>query len=226
MTIDAIMHLIFLGLVKSLVLLIMEWFALYGLDAEFRRRQEKILEPLRKMGLDWLNVMLYKGEKLGGWVSENYLGFSRIMVWFYQNIDQLPRTNQQINAPPDGLPQKNWTKKHNEHWLRSRGIKYDNKAKAKDLEKMVAGYLAKPEAEIPKATPVPERNEEDVLEPLLATGILLQCVMSPVVTADLVMRTRYAVRRVLTAFDKLASITRYKVEKKPAIIGIYNMQCL
>jgi hypothetical protein len=53
--------------------------------------------------LYWLVCVPYTGEKLGGWTSDNYLAFARLMSWFYSEISTVVRDFEFIEPL---MPQK------------------------------------------------------------------------------------------------------------------------
>jgi hypothetical protein len=207
--IDVIMHLLFLGLVKVVIHSITLWLKSLNKHNSFLESNAKFLDKFKAMSIDWLAVLPYTGGKLGAWVSENYLGFSRISLWFYQNIEEAPAVNQ--NEPPDNLQPKFWTSKHNKYWLKERGL--DTEGKANDLKTRVRKYMEmKP---VPKPLFQAVRKVEDVQDTIFSLVNVLQCVMASEVTASLVSKTEYAIRIFLSAFDKLnISLPKDKSKRK------------
>ena len=97
------------------------------------------MESVQSLGLDWCHCVPYKIGKLGGWVSENYLAMCRLLSWFYGSIDEV--ASDVVFNPPD-LEQKKWSKKHNQGWLRARGLNINGNAE--ELRKRVKEYLLQP----------------------------------------------------------------------------------
>ena len=88
--IDAPMHLVFLGAVKGTVEFIHLWLRSHGQYAPFMRQALPRLKTFVKFNLTWFRILPYKGDKLGGWVSENFVSFTRICKWFYLLLNELP----------------------------------------------------------------------------------------------------------------------------------------
>lgn len=169
------------------------------------------------MSIEWIPIQPYQGGKMGGWVSENFLGFSRILLWFFQNIDAAVESTTDF-APPDDLPQHKWLHRHNKYWLQVRGL--DTKGNRAELKERVA-QIMKNGAPEPKAAPeIPTASVEAVLR---ALAEVLQCVMAKAVTPALINRTRYAVRVFLSKYDSLCRPLR---QKNPAVLSSYNFICL
>lgn len=215
---DVIMHLIFLGIVKTTNIIIQSCLSAQTKWKSFKRSTETYLKEFQIMTIEWIPIQPYQGGKMGGWVSENFLGFSRIMPWFYQNIDAaVAGTNDFV--PPVNLPQNKWLNYHNKYWLQVRGL--DSKGTAAELKERVAQFIDSGEA--PEPMKAPEIPPADVEAVLLALKEILQCIMSTTVTPALVNRTRYAVRVFLSKYDSLCRPLR---QKTPAVLSSYNFICL
>ena len=80
--VDALMHLIFLGVMKSTKKLISKWIQMSRRTKSFNELTRGLLTPIIEMGLDWCKVI----EVESGWVSDNYLAFARLMKWYYHPL--------------------------------------------------------------------------------------------------------------------------------------------
>lgn len=201
--VDSIMHMLFLGIVKTVVVVyVTKWLKAVNKHTSFVEDNARYLDAFQSMSIDWLMVLSFGKGKLGGWVSENFLGFSRILLWFYQNLEEAAEIVEDV--PPAGVPQANWTLKHNRYWLKVRGL--DASGKATELRERVAGYMKL--EEVPEPIEYPERKVEHVEAALASMVDLLKCVMTPEVTLDSVNKASYAIRIFLSAFDKLDETLR------------------
>ncbi len=86
--IEVLMHLIFLGIASSNMVLIDLWQSKNGKPVNtFRRNANVLIKALRVYQLSWLNVLPFGGAdgKLttGTWVSENWSGISRLMKFLH-----------------------------------------------------------------------------------------------------------------------------------------------
>ena len=147
--------------------------------------------------ITWANVLHYSGGKFGHMVSENYLAFARIALWFYQNIGEAKVVK--VVTIPTNLPQTKWNKPHNVEWLKLRGLEHSGLAKEVS-ERVVAAMLEDP---VPAILPQPSRPVKHVFDLVGSLTELLQCLMAPVVTKKLIMRTRLAVQVFLSKYDQL-----------------------
>ena len=116
---EACMHLLFLGLAKYMILDLNDWAALRGKYKSLCRSLYVSTSAITGFHLSWCKVFPFQGEKLGGWVSENFMGFARILPWAYSSVLFL------AEDPPYQPPNKNltsWTGNECKEWLRSRGL--------------------------------------------------------------------------------------------------------
>lgn len=213
---DVIMHMVFLGVVDDTMQLTQSWLKATKRNSRFIKQNASRLKPLVDMDLQWINVLTYTGEAFGHWVSENFLGFARVMPWFYQNIGDVHP--EHIVLPPE-KQQKGWTKKHNEHWLKLRGL--DTSGRADELRKRVEDYMALDD--VPPVKELPQHTVHEVENLVIALQILLECVMATKVTPALLARTQHAVRAFLSAYDSLNE----SIKGAPtSIFSIFNLACL
>jgi hypothetical protein len=137
--IDVPMHLLFLGITKTVVRMIQAWCALGGCTTTFTKHANSTLQSLDDLGLSWMVCVPYTGAKLGGWISENYLALERLNCWFYSMLSTVITEYQFIETQ---TPEQYWTMKQNLGWLKvcdlSRGAA---KMNAKDLSQLVHDYM-------------------------------------------------------------------------------------
>ena len=89
--IETIMHLLMLGIAQTLFTeLTTDYLKSCNASAAFRKEVQPLLEDLKKFQLSWLLVFPFAGDKdtTGGWVSENWLAFVRIMPILYGWLDR------------------------------------------------------------------------------------------------------------------------------------------
>lgn len=123
---DVLMHLLFLGIVKSTLNTVKSWISQQKKFTDFKQKAARYDLLLSGVRLDWLPVLDYRNGGFGGWVSENYLAFSRVMIWFFQDIPNLASTIDN-SEPPTERPNNSWRKPHYVTWLKKRGQKFDRK---------------------------------------------------------------------------------------------------
>ena len=80
--VETIMHLLFLGITKSVLNDVHSWLQTNKLFTKYLKHAEIVLLPLQKLRIEWCKIIPYGTGKFGGHVSENYLGMARILKWF------------------------------------------------------------------------------------------------------------------------------------------------
>ena len=153
------MHQIFKGVVSTFLSNVQDWLSRQRKYEAFMRDVRPLTEAVRDVRVSWMRVEPYVGRELGGWVSENYLGFARIMPWAYSILGDLVRS-----APyeePDKDP-KRWTKAENTKWLAVRGL--DTQGTAVEVRARVASIrLAGAPPPMPPSGGPSETIEENVV---------------------------------------------------------------
>ena len=100
--IDAPMHLLFQGIIKSLIEMISEWLiALSTKNASYYKNFCSIIHPLMvsisNMNITWcaLNTFnITKNYKPTGWIANNYLAFARVMLVLYRYIRSVVKESE------------------------------------------------------------------------------------------------------------------------------------
>ena len=71
---DVVMYILFLGGVKAARELISTWIVDTKRQIGYKVFSKGMFEPIEDMGLDWMKILTVQS----GWVSDNYLAFSRL----------------------------------------------------------------------------------------------------------------------------------------------------
>lgn len=216
--IDVIMHLLFLGAVDGTVTFINQWLKAHNKYASFMRVVENRLAGVKKLNLNWCKALLFKGEKLGGWVSENYLAFGRLCKWFYLILDGLGQDGT-VFVPPN-RPQDKWTADHNRGWLKIRGL--DTSGRALELRQRVAGYMAESE---PPAVLEPAGTLDDIFDLVESMSDMIRSLMVTSCTESEIRKADMSVKLFLTRFAHLDQKMN-KHKKTLQWIASYTFPCL
>jgi hypothetical protein len=123
---DVPMHLLFLGIVKTVLLRVEAWMANKRKADPFARQMKDLLFSVEELKLSWIKILAYRGGKFGGWVSENYLAMSRILKWFYSLLHRIA-SDKKIWVEPVDKPKDKWPAKDNKSWLQARGLNTDGR---------------------------------------------------------------------------------------------------
>lgn len=219
--IEAVMHIGPLGIGKSTVNLIQRTQKLDKQEGAFRAENGRYLNSVRRLGLKWLKLMEYKTSKLHGWNASHYLGFIRIMPWFYQNYDQAKAgSTNEVLLPPEE-EHATWNTKQCRYWLQLRRL--NCKGKVAQLRERVAKELTKD----PPPQPVePPGVRADEIQALITSLFeVFTCILAKEVTPELINKTEHAIRIFLTNIDMLDQKTK-AMKDPPFVISRYNFMCL
>ena len=129
--VDAIMHLVFLGVTKATQQLINSWIKVTKRSGVFNMVRKGIFKPITDMGLDWCKLL----DNESGWVSDNLLAFARVIKWYYYPITTLKSENKY--AEPLTAVEV-WTKPMCKEWLKAHDLKTDGKVSA--MRKVIVDY--------------------------------------------------------------------------------------
>ena len=80
-SVEPSMHQLFLGLVDTVMGEVQSWCSLRRKFESMKAAVDKRNRLIMELHLSWCKTQPYTTDKLGGWISENFLGFARIMPW-------------------------------------------------------------------------------------------------------------------------------------------------
>ena len=102
--VDCPMHLLFLGVVRKILKIQAEWASARKVLPHFVKLATAALEDVAKLQLTWCTVLPLSVGTYGGWVSENYVGASRIMLWYSTFLLMTPVDESPDLPDPEGKP--------------------------------------------------------------------------------------------------------------------------
>ena len=95
--IDTPMHLLFQGIIKSVIEVSIVILKKHSKNTMFAQHVHSIMHKIKSVQCEFCRVETFNGSNqtsLGGWVAENYLGFSRVMICILsQACDILSQVN-------------------------------------------------------------------------------------------------------------------------------------
>ncbi|KAL7559212.1 hypothetical protein ACA910_013107 [Epithemia clementina (nom. ined.)] len=106
--VDVVMHLLFLGIVKSAIEQTTKWLKNQMKYGSFVKTTDGLLDMVQHLNLDWCRVLGFQRGKLGGCVLENYLGFAHLPLCFFSMIDTVAIDEKYQEPLGDS---RNWNKK-------------------------------------------------------------------------------------------------------------------
>jgi hypothetical protein len=102
---DTPMHLIPLGVGKTVFFWIMTWLARRGRKKVFVAIAKALMEDINSLKLPWLTLLpSTTKDKWGGWVSKNYAFLLRVALWVFAPIMTID--NADAYTGPTGNPTK------------------------------------------------------------------------------------------------------------------------
>lgn len=221
--IEACMHLLS-GVVKAQTRAIQHWAACQGIRASFLRYSSKLLDPIQELQLPWCKCPSYTGGKLPGWVSENYMGLSRVSKWFYSGVPLLSK--DKVFEEPANLAQKKWLKPHNEGWLKARGL--EATGSAEELRNRVAAYMVQDGGPPPILTPVGASMEATMTLIRALSGMIYRLMTGCVKQSSLgdLERCIKAYLNLFCEFDEQVYPKSKNKRGKASWLAKYNFPCL
>jgi hypothetical protein len=249
------MHLLFLGVQKTVVHVIGDWIKLMGKTSQFVAYMSTALKDIPYVS--WCPVATYTGDKLGGWVSENYLALARISKWMYAPLEQIVPDTPEYEGPDPDIPVQRWSKTVCISWFAARRITLDhlvnesayefddetrcilsvyNKTNKKGLKDIPVAKMRTVIAVIQNSSAVPPLATQracrasDILELVRCLHSMIAHIMSASATDDSILAMNIRIKLFLSIFDRVTcSMVPTKNEttrKKPKWLTSYNFVCL
>jgi hypothetical protein len=122
--VDTPMHLLFLGIAKSIFFKIGIWSGRCGRGPAFRKIAIGLLGELEALKLSWLTFNVKTFDSWGGWVSEKYQSLSCVALWVYGPLTIVDDVVQYTD--PEGDVNK-WLVNDYRKWLKVRGLPSNGK---------------------------------------------------------------------------------------------------
>ena len=208
------MHLLFLGIQKNLTSDLKDWSTLRGKYQFMKKELESRSRLVESFHLSWCKMEPYVGEKLGGWVSENYLALTRLIPWMYEFMEDVD-WDEPIPTPED-KPVSRWNVTECKTFLKIRGL----------IEEGTAGELRRlvnANKDLP-VLPTPGGNISTVRQMLLSFWLMTSHLMGmkEVTTEEvrIVERNTRVFLYTSSVYDESYPNTH------PRWISRYNYQCL
>lgn len=218
--IDVVMHLLFLGIVKTCIQKVLQWTKLRGKHTSFLKYCTGTMESVKTLNLDWCRTFPFKGGKLGGWVSENYLALARLLCWFLSRLEDVA-SDPTCNIPED-KPQKCWNKRENHSWLSVRGQKCTGTAK--ELRDRVKLLMTQPGGP-PSVLPPLGGSASNAHEMMLALQAMISRIMVSSFTNESIDDCERHIKLFLNSFHKFDKGMNDN-NNTPSWITSYNFVCL
>ena len=141
--VETIMHLA-MNTQKAVFKLLLQWAASLDLGPTLRKHLSPLVEVVQNLRLPFLPVRMFKNDKFGGFVAENYRALAMLSPWLFRCLlhsDFIPKT---CILAPQGKPRSKWTVKENNAWLKSRCIPIPTRISAKERTALVDWHFTRP----------------------------------------------------------------------------------
>ena len=217
--VDVVMHLIFLGVVKTVIQMVQDWSKKRGKNAAFIRYLQGTLEGIQVYGLDWCRCIPYKAGKLGGWVSENYVAVARLLPWLYSCIDDVAPDVTFVEPTKE---QRKWNMRENFAWLSIRGL--DTNGNAEQLRSRVKNYIDQPLGP-PSILPPPGGGVGNIIEMIGSLKAMVARIMKQCVSTEDIDDIECHIKLFLSSFESF-DIAMRNTDTKPTWLTSYNFMCL
>ena len=127
-SIEVVMHLLFLGIVRSLAKdTVYSFLSSRKQWSGYVDRVRSLFSRIGGLGIYWMKLHpMSKHGSFGGWVSENYLAYSRISKYLGALTESLPATDNPYEDPK--VPPSAMTMAQLQRWILSRGMKVSRPA--------------------------------------------------------------------------------------------------
>jgi hypothetical protein len=217
---DTPMHLIPLGIGKSVFFRIMTWSARRGRKKVFVAIAKSLMEDINSLNLPWLTLLPSTiKDKWGGWVSKNYASLLRVALWIFAPIMTIDDAD--AYSDPIGDPKK-WTVKMYQVWLRVRGL--DSKGKRQTLSERVLPFFDEG-CVAPPILPQQYASANEMIEMLQSLVLMVATIFQKSVNENTKTLLELRIRLFLTRFQRFDEPMRKK-DRNPNWLSTYNFMCL
>lgn len=175
--IDTPMHLLFLGIAKSIFEYVGEWSKKCNRQSAFVAIAKSLLKQLEELKLDWLTFNVETFDSWGGWVSEKFQSLSRVALWVYGPLLQMDDVPPFVNP---SSPVDDWKLEEYKKWMEVRGLPVDGFSRD-ILKENVKSYLLLPYEDQPKFLPPKYGNASTVLEVIRTMVLMMTTFLQPVI---------------------------------------------
>ena len=212
-----------LGIQRALFKFVHRWMAQRSSATKMGKRLGQLMAPVESLKLAYLPTRIYKDDKFGGFVSENFSVMMMITPWLYQCIHDMDMHPSILTPPIITKPPSQWTLKENKTWLALRQLPCPTKITAPEARALVTAYMMEPDP--PALKPNPYRNANGALEiaELLMSFHQLFAVLFATDLTDNVAGNRMeaCAMRCLTLLETL-DLALHPKRKKPMYLAKYN----
>jgi hypothetical protein len=212
---DVPMHLLFLGVIQTALDLIFQWCKQKRKFTGLMKKAEGVMEEIQQLRIAWCKAMPMTNGKFGAWVSEQYLAFGKVLIWWFGLMDVAE--SEPYSDPPGH--HEYWNKKECLTWLRARLLHLGGNAQ-EVKDRVAACFLDS--GGIPPVADGGFAGPKEVRALVRSLYALVSLAMTETVTMQHLGDLRFAVKRFMMDFEILDSSVRPN-RKKPRWVTTYNI---
>jgi hypothetical protein len=231
--VDAPMHCLFLGVVKTTMSYIFDFIKEHKIKTLFQNHMKKKLQPmLDEFKLSWFVLLDFSNSEpfnSVGWVSENYVSFSRIFLWYVSSLRLLGDTRT-LYPLDEGKPVQTWSRIHLQMYVEQNNLSIALTSSNTSLKEAVKESLrscssSSTSSSSPESTSLQSISTnctvENVIDAVGCLQNLLQVIMGPSRpnTRNLIEQSA---RLFLSSFHKLSC----NLGKHDAYLNVWNLGSL
>ena len=205
---DAMMHMVFLGVVRDLLEIVTEWLNFHGYMKTFKQKTLGMYESIQKLRLSWCKIMPFQDGRYTGWLSENYLPASRLMSWLFQMIPDNETTKKEHIEHVDQSQVSKWKTQDCIEWANKHNVIMSDCKLVKNMRNRVLNAIKTPEKFSKAAVPT-----YLIKNAIHSTSVFVSTLFAKEVNNDTIHETNIAVRLFLSkvnALEQAMSKTRSK----------------
>ena len=217
---DVVMHLIFLGIEKSVNKDITKFMLYNEKFSSFSRHVKDLFSTMTSLSIkDWCDILPYEEGNFSNWISDNHLAMSRLSSWFYASLQKVL-----INHRDPNKPVSSWSKSDCLRWLKYRGLSHDDRSVQLLREKIV---LYKSQSNVPRLL---ERHDMEKQCDLLMSLVncktcLIYRIMSKNMNKKIIQEISLYIKLFLSLYVKF-DVLYDPSKKKPSWVAASNFICL
>ena len=130
---------------KAVFKLVLHWASSLLHGPTLMKRLQPLVTHVQLLRLPYICVHMFKNDKFGGYVAENYRAITMLPPWLFRCVLEPEFAPAVLVDPDTAKPRSTWTRMENMSWLKLRGILVPSTTKALALKTLVNDYFQHPD---------------------------------------------------------------------------------
>jgi hypothetical protein len=173
------------------------------------------------MNICWCKVLSFADGKLGGWISENYFAYARVLDW-HLLLTKFLKVSSDTPYQDPTTPFTSWTGKQCKEWLYSRNL--ITSGKAPELKDRVKRFMAS--RKVPIIIDSKTLRVDEMLSVMHFIYLTVSICLRESVDEGMIVQLEMIIRVFLSKFDDMDKILNDHEKTLPSWISSYNFLCL